>query len=207
MKKKKAMGKFFKKREQVKILDAPDRLVEAFTKIAKTMQTMAQDTADLHSEIAKVAERFHGKRFKEVLEDITKFAKLLADRVDFFYGVQRDLAEWIPRVGVLDNRRPSDVRPRSTPEIRFGVVEPGETVVFNRTRAVDLAKQIDRYCEDIQAQMKRFKNDAEALHSFWQDEQYKEYMEHVEDTCRLVEKGRQVMVEFNDGLKAAIAHF
>ena len=168
---------------------------------------MAQDTADLHSEIAKVAECFHGKRFKEGLEDITKFAKLLADRVDFFYGVQRDLAEWILQVEILDNRRPSGVRPRSTPEIRFGVVEPGETVVFTRTLAVKLAKQIDRYCEDIQTQMKRFKSDAEALHTYWQDEQYKEYMEHVEDTCRLVEKGRRVVIEFNDALKAAIAHF
>ena len=201
------MGQFFKKRDQVKILGAPDILDEAFTKVARTTQTMAQDTADLHSKIARIAAVFHGKRFKEGLEDITKFAKLLADRVDFFYGVQRDLAVWIAEVEKLDNRRPSGVRPRSTPEIRFGVVEPGQTVMFTRTLAIDLAKQIDRYCEDIQAQMKRFKNDAEALHSFWQDEQYKEYMEHVEDTCRLVEKGRQVVVEFNDGLKAAIAHF
>lgn len=202
------MGRFFKKRDQIKIYGEPGIIFsEALTKVAKTTQTMAQDTADLHSKIAKIAERFHGQRFKEGLEDITEFAKLLADRVDFFYDVQRDLAEWIRKVEELDNRRPSGVRPLPTPEIRFRVSDTGQTIVFTRTTAIDLIKQIDRYCENIQAQMKRFKSDAKALDSLWKDEQYKEYMEHVEDTCRLVETGIKVVVGFNDAFKKALNVF
>ena len=202
------MGRFFKKRDQIKIYGEPGIIFsEALTKVAKTTQTMAQDTADLHSKIAKVAERFHGKRFKEGLEDITEFVKLLTDRVNFFYDVQRDLAAWIIKEEELDNRRPSGVRPKPTPEIRFGVTDSGKEVVFTRTLANDLVKQIDRYCEDIQTQMKRVKSDANALKSLWNDEQYKEYMEHVEDTCRLVEKGREVVIGFNNEFKVALGKY